>query len=491
MSELLHTLIQLDRNHSVGLVQQLTEQMRTLISHRQLPAGHVLPSSRALSSQLAVSRNTITAAIEQLVAEGYVTVNQGRRPIVSLHSASTNMPLDNLHEGSSRRSPRVAQSLVRRIEESWPPIDPEPNRPLCQGRADSREFSHDTWARCLRRAARVRVNVTEPALNRPALQIALRNHLVEHRGIRADPRQIFFLPTAQAGLTLIAGMTLDRGDTVWVESPCYPGAKSAFKSRGARVLGIPLDEQGMSFGKRRTSCPQLIFVTPTHQYPTGRLMTVNRRLELLQQAEAANSWVVEDDYDGEFHFDKRPVPALQGLDNSNRVIYVGTFAKSTFADIRVGYVVVPPQLIDLFTVAQRRTGMLASIQVQNALTDFIGDGHFLAHIRRSRRLYRDRRDYLVTSLRKQVSEYFEIEVPAGGMQLIAWCRGTLNDQTLTDRLAIAGIVARPVSTLFVGRKRRSGLLLGFAAWREAEVDRAVDILLQVAKKLFESEVDPS
>lgn len=487
MSELLSTLISIDRTRSAGLSQQITEQLRILISRGQLPVGHVLPSSRSLSRLLGVSRNTITYAIEQLVAEGYITISQGRRPIVSLELDVANLSADTGQLASVRLNPQAAKSLVENGRDLWPPADPEPHRPLRQGRADSREFPHDIWARCLRRAARTHLHTSDESLNRPALQMALRNHLVEHRGIRADPAQLFFVPTAQAGLTLVAGITLNRGDTAWIESPCYPGARSALKSKGVRVVGLPLDEQGMSFGKRRRSPPHLIFTTPTHQFPTGRLMSVSRRLELLQLAEESNSWVVEDDYDGEFHFDERPVPSLQGLDRSNRVIYVGTFSKSTFADIRIGYVVVPPQWVDSFKVAQRRSGLLASIHIQHALADFIVDGHFLAHIRRSRRLYRKRRDYLVTALRTHVGDFFDIETPAGGMQLVAWCRGMTNDTVLSNQLSLAGVVARPVSSHFVGRKARTGLLLGFAAWNEEEIDVAVKILRQVSGDLFREE----
>lgn len=483
MSELLYSLIKIDRTKGPGLVSQLTNELRRLISDGHLMAGHALPSSRSLADQIGVSRNTVTFAVEQLAAEGYVSVSQGRRPCVMLQSTVG----DDRQKGpgSIVRPPRplLKKSISRLNRSSWPAVTTESIVPFRQGRADSREFPHDTWARCLRRAARKDPESHETPLNRPSLQKALCRHLIQYRGVSATPDQVLVVPTAQSGLNLIADMVLEPDDVAWTESPGYAGARVAIESHGGDAVGIALDEHGMSFDQLDHPSPKLIFTTPTHQFPTGRLMSVNRRLKLLAVAESRNAWIIEDDYDGEFHFDERPVPALQGLDQSDRVFYLGTFAKSTFADIRLGYIVVPRQVLDDFKLAQLRYGLLASIHIQEALAEFISDGHFVAHIKRTRRLYHERRDYLADALRREVGDYFRIEKPAGGMQLVAWSRTKIADRKLTEQLAEAGVVARPVSPMFIGEPQKNGLLLGFAAWQTSEIEKAVGTLRDIVAAL--------
>lgn len=476
MSEPLTSLIHIDRTVSQGVVQQLINELRRLISEGHLSAGFILPSSRSLSNQLGVSRNTVTYAIEQLVAEGYIAVSQGRRPHVLLQSALFDQRRKTTDPNTGNDTPTLKTSILELDRSIWPTAIAEPMKPLRQGRADSREFPHDVWARCLRRAARNKAGFDDTSLNRRSLQNALRSHLVQHRGIAASPEQILFVPTAQAGLNLIADIVLAPGDIAWMESPGYSGARAAIETNGGHAIGIELDENGMVIDGQDAAQPKLIFTTPTHQFPTGRLMSVNRRLELLALAESKAAWIIEDDYDGEFHFDDRPVPALQGLDHSNRVFYLGTFSKTTFSDIRLGYIVVPKQVLESFKLAQMRGGLLASIQTQEALAEFISEGHFIAHIRKAKRLYQERRDHLVDLLEREVGNYFDVEKPPGGMQLVAWCRKKMNDRTLVALLADAGVVARPVSELFVSRTATSGLVLGFAAWRQLEIESAVRTL---------------
>ena len=288
------------------------------------------------------------------------------------------------------------------------------------------------------------------------------------------------MPTAQAGLTLIANALLERGDHAWIESPGYGGANVAFHAAGAIVSAIPLDAQGMAISSHKEA-PRLIFVTPSHQYPTGRLMPIGRRLELLRFAEAAGACIIEDDYDGEFHYEARPVAALQGLATSPRVFYLGTFSKATYADIRFGYVVVPEALIDVFELAQRHMGMLTSITMQDALAEFISAGAYLGHIRRMTRLYKGRRDRMLQALAAEAGDRLAVEAPAGGMQLLARCRAPANDQQLSARLLEAGVVSRPLSSMLYHRTGEHGLFLGFAAWNEKEIDQAARILGRIVR----------
>jgi GntR family transcriptional regulator/MocR family aminotransferase len=243
---------------------------------------------------------------------------------------------------------------------------------------------------------------------------------------------------------------------------------------------MPLDAQGMAIASPKDA-PRLIFVTPSHQYPTGRLMPIGRRLELLRCAEAAGACIIEDDYDGEFHYEARPVAALQGLATSPRVFYLGTFSKATYADIRFGYLVVPEALIDVFEIAQRHTGMLTSITMQEALAEFISAGAYLGHIRRMTRLYKGRRDRMLGALATEAGDRLAVEAPAGGMQLLARCRAPANDRQLSARLLEAGVVSRPLSSMLYHRTNEHGLFLGFAAWNEKEIDQAARILGRIVR----------
>jgi GntR family transcriptional regulator/MocR family aminotransferase len=355
-------------------------------------------------------------------------------------------------------------------------------RPFLPGLADARPFPHDIWARCLRRAARSALVPGATALNRASLQAALLRHLIEHRGVRAEARQIIVTPSAQAAIELIARVLLDAGDIAWLESPGYGGARAALEAAGAVVRGVGLDRGGLAFRGRRDR-PRLIFVTPSHQYPTGRLMPINRRKELLAFAGSAGAAIIEDDYDSEFHYDGRPVAALQGLDETSSVFYVGTFSKSMFADIRSGYAIVPGNLVDLFERAQRHSGQIVPAPLQDALAEFIDDGFFAAHIRKMTRIYHGRRDRLAQALRAVAGHALKITPPAGGMQLLVQLGSCQRDVDIAERLAKLGVMARPLSRHFTGEVAGQGLFLGFAAWTEREIDAGADAIGSVMRKL--------
>ena len=310
------------------------------------------------------------------------------------------------------------------------------------------------------------------------MQESLARHLIEHRGVRTEPRQIILTPSAQAAIALIARVLLDAGDIAWLESPGYIGARVALEAAGADVVGVPVDRSGLALAGRRDR-PRLIFITPSHQYPTGQLMPIDRRLELLRFAKATGAALIEDDYDSEFHYDGRPVASLQGLDGAGRVFYVGTFSKVMLSDIRVGYAVVPENLVETFEIAQRHTGQLASATLQDALSEFMDDGTYAAHIRRMSRLYRARRDRLMQALAAETRDAFMVDPPAGGMQLLARCRVRQDDRVLCARLAEAGVTARPLSSHYIGEATERGLFLGFAAWTDQEIDAGARLIGRV------------
>jgi GntR family transcriptional regulator / MocR family aminotransferase len=480
MDNLLPGMLHLVRDGSETLTRQLTDQLRRLITEGRLAPGQRLPSSRQLAQSLDLSRNTASFAIEQLAAEGYVTLSAGRRPVVAegLSLEKRKLPSRSSRSGSAKINLSAWASGLQRS--AWPPVHKARPRPFQPGLADEREFPHDEWSRCLRRAARKISLRRDRPINHPPLQEALLGHLAVHRGIKAVPGQILFVPTAQAGLMLIANALLEPGDRAWIESPGYGGADVAFRAAGASISAIPLDAHGMTISSQKEA-PRLIFVTPSHQYPTGRLMPIGRRLELLRFAEDTGACIIEDDYDGEFHYEARPVAALQGLAPSPRVFYLGTFSKATFSDIRIGYVVVPEALIDVFEVAQRHMGILTSITVQDALAEFISSGAYLGHIRKMTRLYQTRRDRLVQALAREAGDHLTVETPDGGMQLLARCRSHTDDQQLAARLLEAGVVSRALTRMLYHRTAERGLFLGFAAWNDKEIDHAAHVLGRILR----------
>lgn len=465
-------LIELRRSGDEGLVAQLTSQLRGLIASGRIDKGHALPSSRQLAINLGVSRNTVTYAFEQLAAEGYLAASHGRRPVVTADGGARTDGAGAATSRLQRGKPRLSPWATKLKQTDWPMSYLAPLRPLRPGHGDFREFPNEIWARCLRRSA-VRAGKRELGpVNRPRLREVLAHYLASSRGVRATADQIMILPSAQAALTLIAATVITPGDDVWVEDPGYPGAAAALRASGARVIGVGLDEQGMQ-RVPGTAVPTLIFMTPSHQHPTGRLMSLARRTEFLGLSRPGKTWIVEDDYDGEFHYDSRPVPALQGLDAHGRVFYVGTFSKAMTSDIRLGYLVAPPTLVSTLEIAQRHIGLIAASHIQEALAEFIADGHFLAHLRRMRRLYHARRDHLVDGLQRHLGEALSVEVPSGGIQLVARLKRGTADQAAVKRLVAAGVETRALSSMSLGKPRDHGLLLGFAAWRENEISAAV------------------
>jgi GntR family transcriptional regulator/MocR family aminotransferase len=470
--EVISALIDLKRTDDAGLVTQLTSQLRDLIASGRLGKGRTLPSSRRLASDLGVSRNTVTYAYEQLAAEGYVAASHGRRPVVTVDGGGRRLGARAAAAPGRSGKLRLSPWASNLKQTDWPMSYQASLRPLRPGHGDFREFPDEVWARCLRRGAVRAARRELGPVNRTRLREVLADYLATSRGVRAAAGQIMILPSAQAALTLIAATIITPGDEVWVEDPGYPGAAAAFRASGARVSGIGLDEQGMQRMPGRAA-PKLIFMTPSHQHPTGRLMSLARRAEFLSLSRPGKTWIVEDDYDGEFHYDSRPVPALQGLDAHGRVFYVGTFSKAMTPDIRLGYLVGPPALASTLEIAQRHIGLIASSHIQEALAEFIADGYFLAHLRRMRRLYHARRDHLVEELERQLGGMLSVEVPPGGIQLVARLKRGRTDRAAVKRLVAAGVETRALSSLAVGRPRDRGLLLGFAAWRESEISAAV------------------
>lgn len=478
MHEALQGLFDLDRGSGVPLGEQIYRALRSAIGSGRLPPGTRLPSTRVLAAGLGVSRNTASLAYDLLKTEGVLVSRQGASHVVADTSPPGRTVMgtpDEIREpaaapGLSRRGAAIAG--VRRWR-TGPLTALEPGIPAID------LFPHDVWLRSLRRAAR-RIDPGDLAYRNPAglpdLKRVLCEHLRDQRGVMAEPQQLIVGPSMQAMLDLIARMLADEGDVAWIEDPGYLGARAAFTGAGARLVPVAVDADGMAPHAALPE-PRLIYLTPSHQYPTGVMMPLARRMAILEAARSAGAWILEDDFDSEFLFEGRAIAAMQGLDPSGRVVYLGTFSKTMLPGLRLGYAVVPESLVGPFAAALRNTGHLASVHVQAAMADFISGGNFRAHARRAMAVYRQRGEALVAALRARLGNRIEVDLPAGGLQLLVRFREEIDDVAVAAGMGRRGFGVGALSTLCLGAPQR-GLVVGYTTAREDVVGAAVAALAE-------------
>jgi GntR family transcriptional regulator / MocR family aminotransferase len=295
------------------------------------------------------------------------------------------------------------------------------------------------------------------------------------RAVRCEADQVMVVSGSQQALSLVARVLIDPGGSVWVEEPGYGGAHAVLKLRGARLVPVPVDEEGLDVSAGMERCPDAsaVYVTPSHQYPLGMVMSASRRLQLLQWASKTGSWIIEDDYDSEYRYGSPPIASLQGLDRDGRVLYVGTFSKVLFPALRLGYVVLPADLVDRFTAVRDATDIFPPTFPQAVLGDFIRQGHFARHLRRMRALYRERRDALVTTLREELGDALQILGDDAGMHLVATSTRLRDDREISVRAARKGLWAMPLSSCYLETPARRGFVLGFAGAGKEEIRSGV------------------
>jgi len=477
-------LLALDPQTGTPLYRQLYDALRSAILEGRLAAGARLPSSRRLASDLGVGRNTILAAYEQLAAEGYLEgqIGAGTRIAASL-------PDKLLEVGNTTTQgpePKDAGSPVRlsRRGEAVAAI----KRPgIGYERGQARAFQHGLpavdqfpaalWSRLLARRARDPRNGLfgyETGAGFAPLRQAIAAHAGAARGVVCTPDQVIVTTGAQAALDLAARMLVDPGEASWMEEPGYLGARAALVGAGARLVPVPVDDEGLDVaaGIAREPAPRLIYVTPSHQYPLGVTLSLARRLMLLDFARRADAWIVEDDYDSEYRYSGRPLASLQGLDRATRVLYMGTFSKTLFPGLKVGYLIVPEALVDAFRAAIRLTGHIPAPIVQAALAEFIGEGHFGTHVRRMRTIYAARRAALIDAATRELGAFLHLTPCEGGMQLVACLKDGLDDRRISAIAAAADIQVAPLAPYYIGTPRLSGLHMGFAGIPEAQIARS-------------------
>jgi GntR family transcriptional regulator/MocR family aminotransferase len=312
---------------------------------------------------------------------------------------------------------------------------------------------------------------------------AIAAYLRTSRAVRCEAEQIMVVSGSQHGLEISARVLLDPGSPVWIEEPGYPGARDVLTMAGAHLVPVPVDGEGLDVAAGIALSPQAraAYVTPSHQYPLGMTMSASRRLQLLEWAQQSGAWILEDDYDSEYRFENLPISALQGLDRDARVIYIGTFSKVLFPALRLGYIVIPADLVDRFTAVRDAIDICPSTLYQAVLTDFLGEGHFARHLRRMRMLYRERRDALVEGIREELGDEIEVLDGQAGMHLVATLKHRADDREISVRAARQGLWAMPLSAcaLDASRSARQGFVLGYGATSVPEIREGVRLFKAV------------
>ena len=476
----------IDRDAEEPLYRQLYFALRAAILEGRLRPGTRLPSTRNLATDLSVSRNTVVIAFDQLLAEGYVEGKVGAGTYVSttlpeeLLSARLDRPGDDVPAAAAgpRLSDRGRFLATIRTSQGSRPVAFSP------GYTELSRFPFDEWARLLARHWRYPEReflVGGDVAGYEPLRTAIADYLGAARAVTCDPDQVMIVSGSQQALDLSARVLIDPGDEVWVEDPGYLGIRGALVAAGARLVPVPLDGEGLSVdgGRERSPTARLACVTPSRHYPLGVTMSLTRRLELLDWARAADAFIVEDDYDSEYRYAGRPLAALQGLDEDGRVIYLGSFSKVMFMGLRLGYLVLPHDLIDAFRGVRQLIDTHPSTIAQGALADFIAEGYLAAHIRRMRALYAERQEMLIDILNARVGGRLSIAPQESGMHLVGYLDDGADDVALSRAALDLGIQAPALSHFYVEEKPRKGLLLGYAGVPEPEMKRGAAVLARV------------
>jgi len=480
-----------DRDDATPLFRQIYRQVRSAILSQALRPGTKLPSTRNVASRLGVARASVVSAYEQLLAEGYLSGKVGSGTYIS---ADLPEPIDR----RARRPQKQPAAAARQIRltaqafelafENVARLDAQRDaRPFNLGRSLVDARTVEAWRKISHRAFRSLAPIHlgySDARGLLELRQTVCDYLRAARAVNCEPEQILVTAGTQQAIDIAIRVLLAPGDEVWVEDPCYPMTYAALAAAKVKFRHIPIDAQGLDVGVGTRAAPKAraVFVTPSHQFPLGVVLSMARRLELLAWARDAGAWIIEDDYHSEFQYSARPLASLQGLDDANRVIYVGTLNKVLFPGLRMGYAVVPPPLVRAFVGLRYLMDRQPSTLHQTVVAEFMGQGHFAAHIRRMRLLYRNQRDLLVAELASRVGADVAVQAPQQGMHLVAYLRDGLSDIHIEQAARERGIIVQAVSRLYKAAPARSGLMLGFSGYSPSAIIPAVARLAQIVRK---------
>lgn len=463
--------------------RRLYHCLRDAILHGQCKAGMRLPGSRSLAAELNVSRNTVLYAYEQLATEGLL-ISAGRSTVVA-------PTLSTVNTSSVKADISKPRQLSARAQLTPWPSDPHGAfTAFMSGVPALSHFPVALWRRCIERAWR-KINYQQldyaDAAGEPVLRAAIAEHLTSTRGVVCRAEQIFITDGTQQSLGICAHALASVGDTVWIENPGYGGAFQSLKAVELNVCGIAVDAEGIAPIKKdwEKSTPKLIYTTPSHQFPLGNVMSIERRILLIESARKYGALIIEDDYDSEFRRDGPPLPAMQGLVADAPVIYLGTFSKTLFPALRIGYMVVPEGLVEPFSRMLKLGHLRGRCADQLALAEFLREGHFANHLKKMRRLYAARRDALVSAIHKHLNHVVTIYGGSSGIHLTISLPEPLNDVSISTAALEQGVYTQPLSKLATGNVLYNGLMLGYAQVQEEQMERYILLLANVIQKYKE------
>jgi GntR family transcriptional regulator / MocR family aminotransferase len=482
-------LVRVDRRAGSALQQQIYSEIRSAVLDGIVQPGARLPSSRSLADDLAVSRTTTLLAFEQLTAEGYIVGRRGSGTFVAEElpddlprTSGRRRPTSVMHPPLSHRGLALTSTPPAARRMSGPP------RAFRIGVPAVDLFPLRLWSQLINRRLRsltlAQLDYNEAGGFRP-LREAIAEHVQSARGTRCRADDVLIVGGTQRGLELICDLVLDAGDEAWLEEPGYPGARAALVGAGARIVPVPVDDEGVSVatGARLAGRARLVYVTPSNQFPLGVPMSLARRLALLRWASSARAWVLEDDYDSEFRYGARPIPCLHGLDEDGRVIYVGSFSKTLFPALRLGFLIVPSDLQKLLVSARRAADVHPPLLEQAALADLMSQGHFDRHLRRMRAAYRERLDALTDAADRWCRGALTLRPVRTGLHAVADLAG-VDAERVHHEAAARGVEVTPLCHYYLGRPRSmpstdrstNAIVLGFASVRPDSLRRGMEQL---------------
>ena len=472
---------------ATGAGRSIYELLRSQMADGTRPADAAVPSTRSLAAELGVSRTTVTAAFEQLVAEGYLVTSAGRVARVAKPLAAA-VPL---HLPTQRNAPSEStlSDFGYRLQAMGMPALPQTEAvrfDFLYGAVAYRDFPTLAWRRAYKTellSVQQRLYYTAPEGD-ASLRVALQAYLRRARGLICDAEQILVVHGSQQAIDLCARLLLNADDAFVFEDPGYLMARRCFEATGATCLAAPVDAQGLDTSRLpQDKNTRLVYVTPSHQFPLGGVLPITRRQALLQWARRQNAWVVEDDYDGEFRYGQRPIDALQSIDGEGRVIYIGTFSKAMSPQLRLGYLVLPPELVPVFRQAKRLTDRHAPVMEQRVLASLIESGSYERHVRRMRRENERRRAALLDAVGRYLPKDAQVGGTAAGLHVVLWLPflSFKDETTLVAAARQAGVGIYPVSTLFAKdasavQPRPAGFILGYASLTVAQIQQGLQIV---------------
>jgi len=467
-------LITIDRRASKPLYQQIYDSFRSRIIRGELRAGDLVPSSRELARESRISRLPVLTAYAQLLAEGYFESRVGAGTFISssLPSRSTgSLP-------SAARGQRLLSAQVAALPKYERPSWAESLGPFQVGQPELQKFPIEIWLRLVARySRRMRLKALQyaDAMGLPELREAIATYLRTSRGVRCEAQQIMIVSGSQQALDLASRVLLEAGRAAWVEEPGYWLVHHVLKAARCRIVPVPVDAEGLNVtaGIKLNRNTRVAFVAPSHQYPLGVTMSAARRLQLLEWAQGSRAWIIEDDYDSEYRYGSLPIASLQGLDGNARVIYIGTFSKVMFPSLRLGYLVIPVDLIERFAAMRQVMDICPTHITQAVMSDFIREGHFARHVRRMRPIYAERRRVLVAELERQLGDNVTIMGDQAGMHLAIFLTPGRDDRKIAATAARQSLWLSPLSSSYVGRTPRHGFVLGFGNTKANEIPQAV------------------